>query len=63
MSVGKSSIIYQFIMSNFNPRNNAGPTVGVRNHLKKVTLPPNLVVRGGPRKIELDIWDTAGESA
>ncbi len=64
MSVGKSSIIYKFITNNFNPKNTSGPTVGVKNQLKKVEVPRDPTKRvEGPRKIELDIWDTAGESA
>ena len=63
MSVGKSSIIHTYINKDFNLRNNAGPTVGVRNHTKQVKVPGSTKKKGRSKMIELDIWDTAGESA
>ena len=58
-SVGKSAIIHQFV-TNSNKLGQLQATVGVKNQYKVVDV-PGTVADGRPKKIKLDIWDTAGD--
>ena len=54
-SVGKTSIINQFLSGTFN--RDLAHTTGAANYQKVV----NVEVEDVPRKIKLDIWDTPGQ--
>ena len=59
--VGKSSLIFSYLGNDVNP-NQMAPNIGVKDHSRIVNNPYG-GVEGRPRKIELEIWDTAGEEA
>ena len=59
--VGKSAIIFQYLAESAGKQKTT-PTVAVKNHYKMVDVPDSGQV-GKPRKLKLDIWDTAGDTA
>ena len=53
--VGKTAIIHGFITGSvIGGANQAQPTIGVANQIKKVKAPNG-------EDIKLDVWDTAGD--